>query len=159
MSIGHPDRLSPHSLSPEVWLWHADANGLNGWTGPIPIGKERNGRYKDPWVAHRHGWDGTDAAPDEWEELAAEAENRLRNGTPGILALGERLPAGVLGIDVDAYDGKNGKQTLEDWAQQWGPLPPTYVITARCDGVSGIRLYRIPEDYYPKRYPTAAWSF
>jgi hypothetical protein len=159
VSIGHPDGLRPRSLSPDVWLSRADANGLNGWTGPIPIGKERNGRYKDPWVARRHGWDGTDATPDEWEELAAEAENRLRSGTPGILALGERLPAGVLGIDVDAYDGKNGKQTLEDWAQQWGPLPPTYVITARCDGVSGIRLYGIPEGYYPKELPDSGVEF
>lgn len=159
MSIGHANTGRPQSLSPKAWLSHADANGLNGWTGPIPIGKERNGRYKDPWVAHRHGWDGTDAAPDEWEDLAAEAENRLCTGTPGILALGERLPAGVLGIDVDAYDGKNGKQTLADWAQKWGPLPSTYVITARCDGVSGIRLYRVPEDYYPKEIPDSGVEF
>ncbi|WP_164681202.1 AAA family ATPase [Mycobacterium intracellulare] len=159
MSIGHANEGRPQSLSAGAWLCQADADGLNGWTGPIPIGKERNGRYKDPWVAHRHGWDGTDAVPDEWEELAAEAENRRRNGTPGILALGERLPAGVLGVDVDAYDGKNGKQTLEDWAQQWGPLPPTYIVTARRDGVSGIRLYRVPEDYYPKEIPDSGVEF
>lgn len=150
---------APHTLSPQSWLQQADANGFNGWLGPLPIGKEHKGRYKLPWVSSHHGWDGTDADLDTWPELAADAENRRGNGAYGILALGERLPAGVLGIDVDAYDGKNGKQTVEDWERQWGPLPPTYVVTARRDGVSGIRLFRVPEDYYPKEIPNSGVEF
>lgn len=150
---------APQSLSGRLWLQQADNNGLNGWLGPIPIGKEHKGRYKLPWVSAHHGFHGADAAPDTWEQLAAHAAQRSNNGTPGILALGERLPAGVLGIDVDAYDGKNGKATLQDWERQWGPLPPTYIITARCDGVSGIRLYRVPEDYYPKEIPNSGVEF
>src|SRR6185312_13252040 len=85
--------------------------------------------------------------------------SRRGNGAFGILALGERLPAGVLGIGVDAYDGKNGKATLTNWETQFGPLPPTYIITARHDGVSGIRLYRVPEDYYPKEIPSSGVEF
>jgi hypothetical protein len=150
---------APQNLSVQTWLQLADNNGLNGWLGPIPVGKEHKGRYKLPWVSAHHGWDGTDAPPEEWLGLAAEADNRRRNGTPGILALGERLPAGVLGIDVDAYDGKNGKQTLEKWERQWGPLPPTYIVTARRDGISGIRLYRVPDDYYPKEVPNSGVEF
>ncbi|USC17014.1 bifunctional DNA primase/polymerase [Rhodococcus sp. 11-3] len=55
-----------------------------------------------------------------------------------------RLPEGVVGIDVDAYDGKTGEATLAHAEQLWGTLPPTVRSTARDDGVSGIRLYRVP---------------
>lgn len=155
---GSPNGTVPHGLSLDSWLQQADNNGLNGWLGPLPIGKEHKGRYKLPWVSDHHGYGAVDAPPDTWVQLAAEATQRS-NGTAGILALGERLPAGVLGIDVDAYDGKNGKATLEDWERQWGPLPPTYIVTARRDGVSGIRLYRVPEDYYPKEIPNSGVEF
>lgn len=150
---------SPQSLSVETWLHHADWNFYNGWTGPIPIGKEHKGRYKDPWIASRHGWDGVDASPDEFDQLAQEAIKRIRNGTPGILSLGERLPEPVLGIDVDAYDGKKGRQTLEEWTAQFGPLPPTHTLTARFDGVSGIKLYRTPVGFYPKEIPNSGVEF
>ncbi|MEX3644340.1 bifunctional DNA primase/polymerase [Mycolicibacterium porcinum] len=150
---------APQSLSVSAWTQQADNNALNGWLGPMPIGKEHKGRYKLPWQTGLHGYGGTDADPEIWEQLAAQAVQRSNGDSPGILALGERLPAGVLGIDVDAYDGKNGKATLEDWERRWGPLPPTYTITARCDGVSGIRLYRVPEDYYPKEIPNSGVEF
>ncbi|WP_160110856.1 bifunctional DNA primase/polymerase [Mycolicibacterium houstonense] len=156
--VGPANGVAPQSLTQDEWLQQADNNGLNGWLGAIPIGKEHKGRYKLPWVSAHHGFSASDADPDTWEQLAAQAAQR-NNGTAGILALGERLPAGVLGIDVDAYDGKNGKTTLEDWERQWGPLPPTYIITARRDGVSGIRLYRVPEDYYPKEIPNSGVEF
>lgn len=155
---GWTNGTAPHGLSLDGWLQQADNNGLNGWLGPLPIGKEHKGRYKLPWVSDHHGYGAVDAPPDTWEQLAAQAIQRSK-GTAGILALGERLPAGVLGIDVDAYDGKNGKVTLEDWERQWGPLPPTYIVTARNDGVSGIRLYRVPQDYYPKEIPNSGVEF
>ena len=55
-----------------------------------------------------------------------------------------RLPDDVIGLDVDAYDGKLGKQTMLDAIKRLGPLPATCVITSRDDGVSGIRPYRVP---------------
>ena len=60
----------------------------------------------------------------------------------GNLAL--RLPDGVIGIDVDAYDAKTGAATLAEAERRWGKLPPTYRSTSRDDGISGIRLYRVP---------------
>lgn len=54
-----------------------------------------------------------------------------------------RMPRDVIGIDVDAYEGKLGAQTLAKWEAQWGPLPPTMVTTSRTDGISGIRLFRV----------------
>jgi hypothetical protein len=149
----------PQSLSVEDWLQQAYWNYGRGWTGAIPIGKEHNGRYKDPWVSSRHGWHGVDAEVHEFEEMAREALDRGGRGVGGILALGQRLPEGVLGIDVDAYDGKNGEQTLASWETQFGPLPATYKVTARDDGVSGIRLYRVPVDFYPKETPDSGVEF
>ncbi|WP_258009898.1 bifunctional DNA primase/polymerase [Mycobacterium avium] len=127
-------------------------------TGPIPIGREHKGRYKLPWVKGRHGIDGVDAPISQWERLASDALKRCET-TPGILGIGQRLPAGVLGIDVDAYDDKNGKQTLADWEARFGPLPDTYTVTARTDGVSGIRLYQVPVGFYPKEAPNGGVEF
>jgi hypothetical protein len=59
--------------------------------------------------------------------------------------IGLRLPKGVIGLDVDMYGEKIGRQTLRSLKEKYGPLPPTWVSTSRKDG-SGIRLYRVPED-------------
>lgn len=55
-----------------------------------------------------------------------------------------RLPATVIGIDVDRYGGKAGARTMEEATKKWGPLPATWVSTSRDDG-SGIMFFRIPE--------------
>ena len=55
-----------------------------------------------------------------------------------------RLPEGVVGIDVDAYAGKDGQATWEALGVVAGGFPATVRVTAREDGVSGIRLYRLP---------------
>lgn len=61
----------------------------------------------------------------------------------GNLAL--RMPRGVVGIDVDAYDGKAGQASLATAIEAWGELPSTWRVTSRLDGVSGIRFFRVPE--------------
>lgn len=55
-----------------------------------------------------------------------------------------RMPDGVIGIDVDAYDGKRGDQSLAELVDRYGPLPPTWMSTSRADGRSGISFYRVP---------------
>ena len=55
-----------------------------------------------------------------------------------------RLPDGVIGIDVDAYEPKTGAATLCEAEKCWGALPPSYRSTSRTDGVSGVRLYQVP---------------
>ena len=61
--------------------------------------------------------------------------------------LGLRMPPGVIGIDVDAYDGKKGAVTLAELEDKAGArLPVTWVLTARDDRSSGIRLFRVPPD-------------
>jgi hypothetical protein len=76
----------------------------------------------------------------DWFELV-KAEPHRSN-------LGARLPRGIVGVDVDAYDSKTGKDTWHA-LNAGDPFPVTCVISARFtdgyDGVSGIRLYRLPD--------------
>lgn len=67
----------------------------------------------------------------------------IRTQAAGNVAV--RLPPDVVGIDVDAYGDKPGGATLAQLEADHGPLPPTVIVTSRHDGVSGIRLYRLPD--------------
>jgi len=58
-----------------------------------------------------------------------------------------------IGFDVDHYEketasGKKewrlGGDQLAEMEKKWGKLPDTVVVTARADGVSGIRLFELP---------------
>src|SRR3954470_10305393 len=83
------------------------------------------------------GFTGEDGVMPTAEDIAAwSARGEQFN-------LGLRLDEGLLGVDVDAHDGKPGASTLADLEATLGALPPTYVSTSRDDGVSGIRLYTI----------------
>lgn len=83
----------------------------------------------------------------------AQVQRWLRQDPAGNVGL--RLPLGIIGIDVDAYGDKNGAATLDQAEQHLGPLPPTWSSTARDDGVSGIRWFRVPEVKYIDRIPPA----
>lgn len=65
-----------------------------------------------------------------------------------------RMPPGLIGIDVDNYGDKAGAATIAAAEEAWGPLPPTWKTTSRSDGISGIRLFRIPEGLaWPGKLP------
>lgn len=51
---------------------------------------------------------------------------------------------GTVGLDIDAYDGRPGAATLADLETKLGPLPPTWLSSAR-EMPSGIRIFRLPE--------------
>lgn len=107
--------------------WHLYAAA--GWEGVLPLERGKKG---PPPV----GFTGVDAAmPTERQMVAWEVAH-----PDGNLAL--RLPRDVVGIDVDDYAAKHGGATLEALEAVAGPLPPTWVSTAR-EGVSGIRFYRV----------------
>jgi hypothetical protein len=84
------------------------------------------------------GWTGADAPMASWPDIQAWIEDRP-DANPAI-----RLADGVVGIDVDAYAHKRGASTLAAAIAAKGPPPPTFTVTSRDDGVSGIRLYRVP---------------
>ncbi len=107
---------------------------------PIPargkhaIVRKRHGR-ESPWV--------TDAELAKWVVRYPQAN------------IAARLPRDVIAIDVDAYDGKRGGETLDALEAELGTLPETALSTSRAedDAVSGIRLFRLPEKYWSVLWP------
>jgi len=99
--------------------------------GPIPL----PARGKFPPLKGWTGWGApfpSGADVEEWSQATPKANVALR------------LADSVLGVDVDAYGGKDGHVTLRRLLGTLGPLPPTVRSTSRGDGVSGIRLFRVP---------------
>ncbi|QYB02734.1 AAA family ATPase [Rhodococcus sp. USK10] len=124
-------------LHPEDFVDAAEALVESGWH-PVPIGGASG---KQPLVGGVSGYAGIDVDdPDEFKAWATRFCDRKHG-----LNLGTRAPLGTIGIDGDFYDGKPGRQTLADAEDRWGPLPKTWMTTARDDG-SGIRWFRIPEE-------------
>lgn len=60
--------------------------------------------------------------------------------------LGLWLTPGIMGLDVDAYDGKAGTWSLAAMQKWWGKLPATWMSSSRTDG-SGIRLFRLRPEW------------
>lgn len=102
-----------------------------GWYGILPVPS----RQKMPVPSGFTGYEGK--YPDK-EQVLRWADN----GPGSNLAL--RVPRTVVGIDVDAYGAKKGRETLEHAESLWGKLPGTVRTTSRADDVSGIRMYSVP---------------
>lgn len=134
MSVpAHPDdAASP----PTPYRDAAPTYRAAGWVGvlPIPYGTKR---------LRKAGWTGHDGAWPSGADIHAWTDSTSADEGGGNIAL--RLPHDVVGIDVDAYGDKAGADTLAQAVSRWGELSATWMTTARDDGVSGIRLYRIPE--------------
>lgn len=140
---------SASGLNADEFISWATKHHGNGWP-MLPIGREVPGKPpgKVPWLTGQIGYDGTDADAGEFDTWPDRIAARIAGGISGVLNLGARMPVGVLGIDVDAYDGRRGLVTLAQREARWGALPDTYRITARpYSGGSGIRLYRVADDY------------
>jgi putative DNA primase/helicase len=100
----------------------------------LPIGRAPGKKYPPPLAFTGHGQpDPSGADIQTWLDGPEQAYN-----------IGLRLPAGVIGLDVDAYAGKRGGESLAELVARLGDLPPTWLTSARTDGVSGIRLFRVP---------------
>lgn len=103
----------------------------NGWKSvlPLPPGSK---------IPPPTGYTGYGALIPSFPDVMSWSEEQPE----GNLAL--RLPETVVGIDVDAYDDRTGAATFSEAIRRWGPLPPTVRSTSREDGISGIRMYRVP---------------
>lgn len=102
-----------------------------GWRGILPL---RRAHKKTPPA----GFTGRAGQTPSYADVLAWADLY----PDGNLCL--RLPDNIIGIDVDAYGAKTGQAAFAQAQQRWGTLPATVRTTSREDGVSGIRLYRIP---------------
>jgi putative DNA primase/helicase len=111
-----------------------------GWSPlPLPAGQKTY-----PPVGYT-GQKGRNAEPEQVEQWIA------RKGD-GNVAL--RMPPDLIGIDVDNYGDKAGAATLAAAEEAWGPLPRTWRTTSRSDGISGIRLFRVPKGLaWPGKLP------
>ena len=117
-----------------------DAYWRAGWRGILPL---PHGQKTPP----PEGYTGYGGLEPSYPDCAAWAEDGIHN-----IAL--RLPPDVIGLDVDAYDDKPGGETLHRLIGTHGPLPPTFLSTSRGDGMSGIRLYRVPAgSSFPTKLP------
>lgn len=104
-----------------------------GWVGILPLPPRQKKPPPEGWTGHNGKWPS-------YPDLHAWAEAREGRGNIGL-----RLPHDVVGVDVDNYGTKHGGGTVAKAEEQWGPLPATWRTTSRDDGVSGIRLYTVPE--------------
>lgn len=113
-----------------------------GWS-PIPLMI----RTKFPVPKEYTGADGAYVVEDDLRNwLHPKARVHVGNLVypPGNVAL--RLPKNVIGVDVDAYEGKAGAATLGAAEAAWGKLPPTWATSSRVGSpVSGLRLFQLPE--------------
>ncbi len=108
-----------------------DAYWRAGWRGILPL----------PYGAKKHpptGYTGRGYAEPSYADCATWASEGPQN-----IAL--HLPRGVVGIDVDDYGDKGGGATLQYLVDECGPLPATCMSTSRGDGISGIRLFAVPD--------------
>lgn len=115
----------PNYTSAAEKYWNA------GWKGvlPLPYGQ------KTPPPENRTGYKGLWPT---WEDVQGWQTTHSGGN------LGLRLPNTVVGLDVDSYADKKGADCLAEAVSLWGELPPTVKSTSRLDGVSGIRLFRVP---------------
>ena len=104
-----------------------------GWAGILPL--PPRAKANPP-----HGYTGADATDPSFADVYTWVE-----GPEGAGNIGLRLPPHVIGIDVDAYEGKAGLDTIAAAIREHGPMPPSWRTTSRDDGISGIYLFRVPE--------------
>lgn len=110
-----------------------------GWRGVLPVDLGGRPGHVPTGFTGRGGGDPDDDQVTRWINTHADHNVGLRlPDDPEIV---------VIGIDVDAYDGKRGAETVTYVAEQLdvGDLPPTWTSTARGpDQPSRIHLYRVP---------------
>jgi hypothetical protein len=112
---------------------HFETYLKHGWRGVLPL------RWGTKWPPPT-GYTGRDGIDPTIDQATDWAQQPAYCG--GGMAL--RLPDGVIGLDVDAYGCKTGASTLSEAENRWGPIPLTVLSTSREDGISGIRLFRVP---------------
>jgi P4 family phage/plasmid primase-like protien len=112
------------------------------WFGTLPI--PYRAKHPPPTGYTGHRADYPDPAKlKEWCEGTKRQNICLR-----LAGIDKEKKFEVIGIDVDHYmsgnKNKKGGDQLAELEAKLGPLPDTWTSTARADGISGIRYYRVP---------------
>lgn len=126
------DPSAPQHLVPTPYGSYSAAYLANGWAGVLPLPE----RQKTPPPAGFTGWNHPQ--PEGGQVISWSANRPTSN-----IAL--RLPADMIGIDVDDYEQKHGAGAFDALEKQLGKLPPTWSSTSRgVDSRARIYLYRLP---------------
>jgi AAA domain/Bifunctional DNA primase/polymerase, N-terminal len=107
---------------------------LKAGYSPLPLPANR--KFPPP-----EGWTGADARMASY----ADVFTWMQDHPQGNIAL--RLPRGVIGIDCDAWKGKAELAAWNALCNRLGPLPDAPCVSSRKDRISGIYLFRVPDDY------------
>ena len=114
-----------------------------GWAGVLPLPPKK----KSPPPTGYTGWNGKDPSSKMIETWCNETVGDFQAASN----IAIHAPDGVVGIDVDHYGEKLGGETLAKLEGELGALPPTHISTARNDGISGVRWFRVEPGL---RWPT-----
>lgn len=126
--------MMPESLPQGPYAQAALSYRAQGWSDVLPLPQGKKSHPPTGFTGKRFAH----VSPDD-----DQIRNWILARPTGNVAL--RMPADVLGIDVDAYGDKTGEDSFNDAIARMGQLPPTWRVTSRDDGISGIRFYRVPE--------------
>lgn len=111
-----------------------------GWRGPLPLPFKEKHPPPTGWTG-RAAHDPTDDQITEWCDRTEPQNICIR-----LAEIDDDHE--IVGIDVDHYakgsKQKSGFDQLTKLAESLGPLPATWTATARTDGKSGIRFFRVP---------------
>lgn len=118
----------------DVWESYLDS----GWV-PLPLPPKEKFPPPAKWTGGAKAHSGKRPKKGEYKTWAKSGYGVHKAGNIAV-----RVPKNVVGIDVDMYDGKHGRDTLAEYEERWGKLPSTWVSTSRDDG-SGIRFFTVPE--------------
>ena len=135
---------------PRTFADHVLAYAQAGWSCILPVPPET----KTPPPVGYTGAEGRDTDPLTLVQWTASHAGH---------SIALRMPAGVIGIDVDQYlkgaVQKRGAETLAHFLERWGPLPTTWTSTARDPGgPSRIHFFRVPAQRYATKLDTGTTS-
>jgi P4 family phage/plasmid primase-like protien len=118
----------------------APAYREKGWEGTVPVAYEGKTLLVKSFTGRQGKW------PTDEQVARRIAKGEANGGKLENIAL--RLPAGIVGVDVDDYGEKKGAQSLRELEAEYGELPETARSSARgFDGAGGIRLFRLPAEH------------
>jgi len=111
-----------------------------GWRGTIILPHKEKHPPPTGFTGHAAPYPTDDEIRD-WSE-----DGQIHN--IGIRLAGVDEEHEIIGIDVDHYVSgdkeKKGGDQLKELEISLGSLPPTWISSARTDGISGIRYFRVP---------------
>jgi len=112
----------------------------SGWHGPLPIPHKQKNPPPTGYTGHRAPYPDVKKI-EEWR-----ASSKRQNICIRLAGVDDEHE--IIGIDVDHYQKagkeKRGGDQLKILEAQYGKLPDTWISSARTDGISGIRYFRVP---------------